>query len=97
LFCIYCFVERAFFTEGLTWIEAQRCCASRSGQLATTNDAIVNCKNIPKSALNFKIWIGDIRKHSEWIEFQGKFNDINRYIMDDGSSIQHANPVLQVL
>ena len=74
---MYCFVERAFFTEGLTWIEAERCCASRSGQLATINDTIVNCHNIPLRAET--LWTGNVRRPSEWIEFQGKLNEMERY------------------
>jgi hypothetical protein len=66
-----------FFKEGLTWFEAQRCCASRSGQLATIDDNIVSCNNIQSGAKTF--WTGNVRKPSEWIEFQGKLNEIERY------------------
>jgi hypothetical protein len=47
-----------FFKEKLTWFEAQRCCASRSGQLATIDDKIVSCNNIPPGAETF--WTGNI-------------------------------------
>jgi hypothetical protein len=57
--------------EGLTWVEAYRCCASRMGQLASVDNEIVTC-NIPKGRNNLKIWTGNIRRYSEWIEFQGK-------------------------
>jgi hypothetical protein len=66
-----------FFKEGLTWFEAQRCCASRPGQLATINDNIVSCNNIQSGAAT--LWTGNIRKPSEWIEFQGKLNEIEIY------------------
>jgi len=69
--------EQTFFKEELTWFEAQRCCASRLGQLASIDDAdgeIVNCHNIPPDSNDLKIWTGNIRRHSEWIEFQGTFN-----------------------
>ena len=66
-----------FFKEKLTWLEAQRCCASRSGQLATINDKIVNCHSIPPEAET--LWTGNIRRPSEWIEFQGNLNEIERY------------------
>jgi hypothetical protein len=62
------------FEEKLTWFEAQRCCASRSGQLATIEDKIVSCNNIPSGAES--LWTGNVRKPSEWIEFQGKLDEI---------------------
>jgi hypothetical protein len=65
------------FKEKLTWFEAQRCCGSRSGQLATIDDTIVSCNNIPPRAET--LWTGNIRRPSEWIEFQGKLNEIDRY------------------
>jgi hypothetical protein len=68
---------KLFFKEGLTWFEAQRCCASRFGQLATIDDTIVGCKNIPPWAET--LWTGNIRRHSEWIEFQGKLNKMEIY------------------
>jgi hypothetical protein len=69
---------KLFFKEGLTWFEAQRCCASISGHLVTIDDQIVNCNNIPLGVKT--LWTGNIRKPSEWIEFQGKLNAIERYI-----------------
>jgi hypothetical protein len=69
--------EQTFLKEELTWFEAHRCCSSRLGQLASIDDAdgeIVNCHNIPSESINLKIWTGNIRRHSEWIEFQGTFN-----------------------
>ena len=66
-----------FFVKGLTWFEAQRCCASRSGQLATIDDSVVSCNNIQSEAAT--LWTGNIRKPSEWIEFQGKLNEIEIY------------------
>jgi hypothetical protein len=69
--------NQTFFKEGLTWFEAQKCCASRSGQLATIDDKIVSCNNIPPGAET--LWTGNVRIHSEWIEFQGKLNEIERY------------------
>ena len=66
-----------FYKEGLTWFEAQRWCASRSGQLATIDDNIVSCNNIQSGAKTF--WTRNVRKPSEWIEFQGKLNEIERY------------------
>jgi hypothetical protein len=66
-----------FSKKGLTWFEAQRCCASRSEQLATIGDKIVNCRNIPPGVGT--LWTGNVRKPSEWIEFQGKLNEIKRY------------------
>jgi hypothetical protein len=69
---------KTFFKEGLTWFEAQRCCASRLGQLAIINDTIVNCNSIPAEAET--LWTGNVRRPSEWIEFQGKLNEIDRYI-----------------
>ena len=68
--------EQTFFKETLTWFKAQRCCASRLGQLATIEEdnKIVSCHNIPKGNNALKIWTGNIRRHSEWIEFQGTFN-----------------------
>ena len=65
------------FEEKLTWFEAQRCCASRSGQLATIDDKIVSCNNFPSGAET--LWTGNVRKPSEWIEFQGKLNEIELY------------------
>jgi hypothetical protein len=65
-----------FFKEGLTWFEAQRCCASISGQLATIDDNIVSCNNTPVAKT---LWTGNVRKPSEWIKFQGKLNEIERY------------------
>ena len=65
------------FKEKLSWFEAQRCCASRSGQLATIDDKIVSCSNIPPGAET--LWTGNVRIHSEWIEFQGKLNEIEIY------------------
>jgi len=53
------------------------CCASRLAQLASIDGAdgeIVNCHNIPPDSNVLKIWTGNIRRHSEWIEFQGTFN-----------------------
>jgi hypothetical protein len=47
-----------FFKEKLTWFEAQRCCASRFGQLATIDDTIVNCNNIPSGAET--LWTGSV-------------------------------------
>jgi hypothetical protein len=69
--------NQTFFKEGLTWFEAQKCCASRSGQLATIDDKIVSCNNIPPGPET--LWTGNVRIHSEWIEFQGKLNEIERY------------------
>ena len=66
-----------FFKEKLTWFEAQRCCASRFGQLATIDDAIVSCNNISSGAET--LWTGNVRRPSEWIEFQGKLGEIERY------------------
>ena len=69
--------EQTFFKETLTWFEAQRCCSSRLGQLASIDDAdgeIVSCYNIPLHSNGLEIWTGNIRRHSEWIEFQGTFN-----------------------
>jgi hypothetical protein len=68
---------KTFFKEGFTWFEAQRCSASRSGQLATIDDPNVNCNNIPPWAET--LWTGNVRIHSEWIEFKGKLNEIDRY------------------
>jgi hypothetical protein len=68
---------KLFFKEGLTWFEAQRCCASRLGHLSTINDTIVNCNNIPPGAQT--LWTGNVRRTSEWIEFQGKLNKIDIY------------------
>jgi hypothetical protein len=68
---------KLFFKEGLIWYEAQKCCASRLGQLATINDTIVNCNNIPPRAQ--ALWTGNVRRPSEWIEFQGKLNEIDRH------------------
>jgi hypothetical protein len=65
------------FKEKLTWFEADRCCASISGQLAIVTDPIVNCHNIPPGAGT--LWTGNVRRASEWIEFQGKLNEIGRY------------------
>ena len=65
------------FEEKLTWFEAQRCCASRSGQLATIDDTIVSCNNFPSGTET--LWTGNVRKPSEWIEFQGKLNEIELY------------------
>jgi hypothetical protein len=44
------------------------------GQLATVDvdSKIITCNNIPKGSNNLKIWTGNIRRYSEWIEFQGK-------------------------
>jgi hypothetical protein len=44
------------------------------GQLATVDvdSKIVTCNNIPKESNNLKIWTGNIRRYSEWIQFQGK-------------------------
>ena len=69
--------NKLFFKEKLKWFEAQRCCASRLGQLATINDTIVNCKNIPPGVET--LWTGNVRKPSEWIEFQGKLSEIEIY------------------
>jgi hypothetical protein len=63
---------KLFFKEGLTWFEAQRCCV-----LATVDDPIVSCNNIPSGAES--LWTGNVRRPSEWIEFQGKLNEIERY------------------
>jgi hypothetical protein len=63
-----------FFKEKLTWFEALRCCASRSGQLATIDDQIGSCRKIPSGAKS--LWTGNVRRHSEWIEFQGKLNEM---------------------
>jgi len=74
--------EETFFKEELTWFEAQKCCSSRLGQLATIDEAeseIVNCNNIPPDSNALNIWTGNIQRHSEWIEFQGTFNLIPRY------------------
>ena len=68
---------KLFFKDGLTWFEAQRCCASKFGELATIDDKIIGCKNIPPGAET--LWTGNIRRHSEWIEFQGKLNTIEIY------------------
>ena len=69
--------KTCFFKEKLTWFEAQRCCASRFGQLETIDDAIVSCNNIPSGAETF--WTGNVRRPSEWIEFRGKLGEIERY------------------
>ena len=73
--------EQTFFKDKLTWFEAQRCCESRLGQLATieADSGIVSCYNIPPQSTALKIWTGTIRRHSKWIEFQGIFNIIPRY------------------
>ena len=68
---------KLFFKEGLTWFEAQKCCASRSEHLATIGDKIVSCRNIPPGTET--LWTGNVRRPSEWIEFQGKLNEIERY------------------
>ena len=73
----HCFEEQNFFfKERLTWFEAQRCCSSRSGQLATIDDEFVRCNNIPPGAET--LWTGNVRKPSEWLEFQGKLNEIEK-------------------
>ena len=75
LLCLQNFLaEQTFFNKNLTWIEAHRCCASKMGQLAThdVDSKIVSCNNIPKRSTNLTIWTGNIRRYSEWIEFQGK-------------------------
>ena len=66
-----------FFKEKLTWFEAQRCCASRFGQLATIDDTIVSCSNIPSGSGT--LWTGNVRRPSVWIEFHGKLGEIERY------------------
>ena len=68
---------KLFFKEELTWLEAQRCCASGFGQLATIDGKIVSCRNIPPGVET--LWTGNVRRPSEWIEFQGKLNEIGRY------------------
>jgi hypothetical protein len=70
--------NKTFFKDELTWFEAQKCCASRSGQLPTIDDKIVSCNNIPRGAET--LWTGNVRRPSKWIEFQGKLNEIDRYI-----------------
>jgi hypothetical protein len=81
LYIHFFLAEQTFFKEDLTWIEAQRCCASKSGQLATMddNDNTVSCHNIPNESTDLKIWTGKIRRHSEWIEYLGKIKLIVTY------------------
>ena len=69
--------KTCFFKEKLTWFEAQRCCASTFGQLAAIDDTIVSCNNIPSGAET--LWTGNVRRQLEWIAFQGKLGEIDRY------------------